>query len=113
MNFPAEKRDARLMRAMFGAVAPRYDLVTRVFSYGMDQRWKRLAVRRAGTSGSVVLDLACGTGDFSQMVSEAFPGARVVAVDLTLPMLSPGPPAQPRRGGLRQRDGAALCRRDV
>ncbi len=89
MNFPAEKRDARLMRAMFGTIAPRYDFITRVFSYGMDQRWKRLAVRRASlTRGSVVLDLACGTGDFSQMVSEAFPGARMVAVDLTLPMLS-------------------------
>ena len=90
MNFPAEKRDAGLMRAMFGAIAPRYDFITRVFSYGMDQRWKRLAARRASlTSGSVVLDLACGTGATSPNGLGGFPGqAKVVAVDLTLPMLS-------------------------
>ena len=89
VDSPVEKREARLMRAMFGAIAPRYDFITRVFSYGMDQRWKRLAVRRAPLpKGAVVLDLACGTGDFSQIVSAAFPGSRVIAVDLTPSMLS-------------------------
>jgi demethylmenaquinone methyltransferase / 2-methoxy-6-polyprenyl-1,4-benzoquinol methylase len=35
------------MREMFGRIAPKYDFITRVFSYGMDRRWKRLAVERA------------------------------------------------------------------
>jgi len=35
------------MRDLFSTVAPKYDFVTRVFSYGMDRRWKRLAVARA------------------------------------------------------------------
>jgi len=88
MNPPAEKRDGRLMRQMFGAIAPRYDFVTRAFSYGMDRRWKEFAVQRASlSSGALVLDLACGTGDFSQIVLRSFAGATVVAVDLTERML--------------------------
>ena len=88
MNSPAEKRDGRLMRRMFGAIAPRYDLVTRAFSYGMDRGWKEFAVQRASmSSGAMVLDLACGTGDFSQIVLQSYPGATVVAVDLTERML--------------------------
>jgi demethylmenaquinone methyltransferase/2-methoxy-6-polyprenyl-1,4-benzoquinol methylase len=88
MNPPAEKRDRRLMRQMFEVIAPRYDFVTRAFSYGMDRRWKQLAVRKAGLSnGAMVLDLACGTGDFSRLVLEALPAARVFGVDLTRAML--------------------------
>ena len=41
MSIPAEKSDRRLMRQMFGAIAPRYNFVTSVFSYGMDRRWKQ------------------------------------------------------------------------
>ena len=33
MSIPAEKRDLRLMRAMFSTIAPRYDFITRIFSY--------------------------------------------------------------------------------
>jgi len=76
------------MRAMFGTIAPRYDLVTRIFSYGMDRRWKRLGVAKAPLAdGAVVLDLASGTGDFSRLVLDGVPRARAVAVDLTEPML--------------------------
>lgn len=89
MSLPIEKRDGRLMRRMFGTIAPRYDFITRVFSYGMDRRWKLLAVQKASlTTRARVLDLACGTGDFSQIVLQARPGARVVAVDLTQEMLT-------------------------
>jgi len=88
MSSPAEKRDGRLMRQMFGAIAPRYDFITHVFSYGMDRRWKQLGVQKASLpDGAMVLDLACGTGDFSQIVLQSLPGARVVAVDLTEQML--------------------------
>ena len=76
------------MREMFGTIAPRYDLVTRIFSYGMDRRWKRLGVQRAALpENAVVLDLASGTGDFSQLVSRRLPDARTIGVDLTEGML--------------------------
>ncbi|MCL5743867.1 MAG: class I SAM-dependent methyltransferase, partial [Acidobacteria bacterium] len=77
MNLPAEKKDLRLMRRMFHAIAPRYDFITRVFSYGMDRAWKRAAVERVHLPDNPrVLDLACGTGDFSKLVLERLPRAR-------------------------------------
>jgi demethylmenaquinone methyltransferase/2-methoxy-6-polyprenyl-1,4-benzoquinol methylase len=88
LKAPAEKQDSRLMRDMFSTIAPRYDFITRVFSYGMDQRWKRLAVRRATLPARArVLDLACGTGDFAKLVTQQSPESNVVAADLTEQML--------------------------
>jgi demethylmenaquinone methyltransferase / 2-methoxy-6-polyprenyl-1,4-benzoquinol methylase len=85
---PQEKQDQRLMQAMFGTIAPRYDFVTRIFSYGMDRRWKRLGVEKTPLpDGAVVLDLASGTGDFSRLVLDRVSRARAIAVDLTEPML--------------------------
>jgi demethylmenaquinone methyltransferase/2-methoxy-6-polyprenyl-1,4-benzoquinol methylase len=53
--------------AMFDAIAPGYDLTNRVISLGLDVRWRRRTVRSLGlAAGSVVLDLACGTGDLCQ-----------------------------------------------
>jgi demethylmenaquinone methyltransferase/2-methoxy-6-polyprenyl-1,4-benzoquinol methylase len=88
VKLPPEKQNSRLMRRMFSTVAPRYDFITRAFSYGMDSRWKRLGVKQAGLPNApVILDLASGTGDFSRLVAHQFPGARAVAVDITERML--------------------------
>lgn len=76
------------MRAMFGTIAPRYDFVTRAFSYGMDGRWKQTGVERAHLPQQpLVLDLASGTGDFCAIVRRHRPGAKTIAVDLTERML--------------------------
>jgi demethylmenaquinone methyltransferase/2-methoxy-6-polyprenyl-1,4-benzoquinol methylase len=88
MSVPAEKHDSRLMRAMFASIAPRYDFITRILSYGMDRRWKRLGVMQAVfPENATVLDLASGTGDFSKLVRERQPDSRPIAVDITEPML--------------------------
>lgn len=79
------------MRRMFDTIAPRYDFITRAFSFGMDRRWKRLGVAKAALpENAFVLDLACGTGDFSQLVIERLPGATAIAADLTELMLRQG-----------------------
>lgn len=76
------------MRAMFHTVAPRYDFITRAFSYGMDGRWKRWGVERAHLPDRpVVLDLASGTGDFSLLVNRRHPGSQAITVDITERML--------------------------
>ena len=88
MKPPIERHNLSQMRAMFSTVAPRYDFITRAFSYGMDIRWKRSMVDRARLPDRpIVLDLASGTGDFSLMVGQRYPGARAVAMDLTERML--------------------------
>ena len=88
VKLPPEKQNSRLMRRMFTTVAPRYDFITRAFSYGMDKRWKRQGVEQAGLPQSpLILDLASGTGDFSMLAGRHYPGARSIAVDLTERML--------------------------
>ena len=90
MKTPTERQDLGLMREMFGRIAPRYDFMTRVLSYGMDGRWKLACgggERVASEDDAVVLDLAAGTGDFSELLLRRLPRARSVAVDLTEPML--------------------------
>ena len=73
---------------MFSTIAPRYDFITRMFSYGMDRHWKRQGIRRADLpEAPLVLDLASGTGDFSLMVRQNRPRARSIAVDITERML--------------------------
>lgn len=83
--------DAKLAynKRLFATIAPRYDLITRLLSYGQDARWKRrLAqiVRDDADGGRRlrVLDLACGTGD----VALALAGTHdVTGLDLTAAML--------------------------
>ena len=72
---PAVARSCRRLRArprpnaatcgaLFATIADRYDLITRVLSYGMDGRWKRRLIARAAVQpGERALDLATGTGD--------------------------------------------------
>jgi demethylmenaquinone methyltransferase/2-methoxy-6-polyprenyl-1,4-benzoquinol methylase len=76
------------MRGMFGTIAPKYDFITRVFSYGMDRGWKRMAVARTALPPrAAVLDLACGTGDLGKLAAARYSGAHIVAADLTESML--------------------------
>jgi demethylmenaquinone methyltransferase/2-methoxy-6-polyprenyl-1,4-benzoquinol methylase len=74
------------VRRLFSTVAPRYDLITVLLSYGQDRRWKRrLAAMARATAGMRVLDLACGTGDIAFEVASR--GARVTGLDITPRML--------------------------
>lgn len=75
---------------MFSRIAGIYDLLNRVLSLGVDRRWRRRTVRRAGdVSRSVVVDACCGTGDLSVEFARA--GARVVGVDFTHEMVVRAP----------------------
>jgi demethylmenaquinone methyltransferase/2-methoxy-6-polyprenyl-1,4-benzoquinol methylase len=76
------------MREMFTTIAPKYDFITRAFSFGMDRGWKRMAVASAELPARArILDLACGTGDLAKLVAEQCPNAKIVAADLTEFML--------------------------
>ncbi len=86
---PEDKR--RYVRRLFGRIARRYDLTNDVMSAGQHRRWKRQALKIAGLgTGQVVLDLAAGTGDFALLAVRQGRVARVIAGDLTLPMMLHG-----------------------
>jgi len=74
------------VRAMFDTIAPRYDLVNRLMTFGLDRHWRTLAVRGLDlAAGASVLDLACGTGDLCRDLTAA--GYRPVGADLSFGML--------------------------
>ncbi len=82
----ADKHDR--VRAMFGAIARRYDLNNRVHSFWRDQAWRRFAVRAADVKpADRVLDVACGTGDLTLAFATRSPANEVVGVDFTPEML--------------------------
>lgn len=85
---PAHKR--AYVRDMFARIAPRYDTLNRVMTFGMDQRWRVRAARRAvgNQTAPRVLDLATGTGDFAIALQTVCPQARVVGLDLVPEMLT-------------------------
>jgi demethylmenaquinone methyltransferase/2-methoxy-6-polyprenyl-1,4-benzoquinol methylase len=71
---------------MFDTIAPRYDLVNRVMTFGLDRLWRRRAVETLDLApGSTVLDVACGTGDLCRDLDAA--GHRPVGVDMSPGML--------------------------
>lgn len=76
-----------MVRKMFDAIAPRYDLVNRIMTFRLDTRWRRRAVRDlALPPHSTVLDLAAGTGDLCIDLRRA--QLRPIAIDLSFGMLS-------------------------
>lgn len=77
--------EATAVRRMFESVAPRYDLLNRVLSMGIDRSWRRRVVEALALEPEhAVLDLCCGTGDLALALA---PHARTRACDFTWSML--------------------------
>jgi demethylmenaquinone methyltransferase / 2-methoxy-6-polyprenyl-1,4-benzoquinol methylase len=74
------------VRTMFDRIAPVYDVMNRVMTAGLDQRWRRETVKAVVRPGDRVLDACCGTGDLA--VASLNAGAReVVGLDFSPRML--------------------------
>ena len=85
-NLPQGEEKREAVRSLFDTIAPRYDLVNRIMTFGLDVRWRRKALEALALApGSRVLDLACGTGDFCRALSKA--GLQPVGIDLSMGML--------------------------
>jgi demethylmenaquinone methyltransferase/2-methoxy-6-polyprenyl-1,4-benzoquinol methylase len=79
----------RGIRDMFDRIAPRYDLLNRVLSLGIDRRWRRFAVRQLVVpKDGMVLDIATGTGDVAlEIGSQTDASVKIVGSDFTQGML--------------------------
>jgi demethylmenaquinone methyltransferase/2-methoxy-6-polyprenyl-1,4-benzoquinol methylase len=75
--------DPEAVRELFDAIAPRYDQLNDLLSFGLHRLWKRRAVLwLRARPGDTVLDLCCGTGDLALLLAERVrPGGRVLALD--------------------------------
>jgi demethylmenaquinone methyltransferase/2-methoxy-6-polyprenyl-1,4-benzoquinol methylase len=78
-------------QAMFAKVAPRYDVMNRLMTGGMDGSWRHELITRAQiTPEACVLDIGAGTGDIALEIAREFPSSRVVAGDYTFEMMWAG-----------------------
>lgn len=85
-----EKTPERIS-GMFDAIAPRYDLLNRVLSAGIDRYWRTRAIRALRLApGGTLLDVCCGTADVALQARAAGAVGRVVGVDFAGSMLRIG-----------------------
>lgn len=83
---PSGNDKLEAVRQMFDEVAPRYELVNSVMTFGMDRAWRRRTINALAIhQGASVLDLGCGTGDLVRELHRR--GYDSVGLDLSLGML--------------------------
>jgi len=78
------------IQSMFDSIAPDYDRLNHIMSLGVDRSWRRRALKRIvdGSEVANVLDIACGTGDFSIAIAKrGGDKVKVTGVDLSEGML--------------------------
>jgi demethylmenaquinone methyltransferase/2-methoxy-6-polyprenyl-1,4-benzoquinol methylase len=94
---PGVQRAAKV-QDLFSTIAPRYDLINDLQSFGLHRYWKRRLITLAAPQpGQRLLDVCCGTGDVALRLAAA--KADVVGVDFSAPMLE--------RAHMRSRDAGA------
>lgn len=82
----AQQKKARDNREMFEAIAPRYDMLNNLLSFGLESRWRRRLIDLCQLqSGNDLLDLCCGTGDVTREAARR--GATVIGLDASEAML--------------------------
>jgi len=93
---------AAYVREMFASIAPRYDATNRLLTGGVDESWRRRAVRElAVPHGADVLDMCCGTGDLSFHLLRSDPTLHVRGLDFCEPMLDGARRRAPREAAGR------------
>lgn len=87
MSLPTGAAKRAAVVAMFDRIAPRYDLMNRLMTFGIDRAWRRRAIAALELRpGDLMLDLACGSGDLAAEALRA--GGRVVGLDFSAGMLA-------------------------
>ncbi len=106
MALPATEDKREFVERMFDGIAPRYDLMNRLMTLGIDRAWRRRLLAGLGLpSSSTILDIGCGTGDLLE--EAATRGLRGIGVDLSAGMLAKAAERVPGAQLLRA-DAAAL-----
>lgn len=96
---PLVSGDAKrpFIHRLFTDIAPRYDWFNRLSSCGLDQGWRRVALREGGVGpGQRVLDVCAGTGDLTLLAAEYVGASGSVGRWLPPPSALPAPPRAER-----------------
>lgn len=82
-------KNGERVREMFAQIAPRYDLMNRVLSLGIDISWRKRVLDCLHLGGQLpILDCCTGTGDLALMLAKHVQGRiKVIGTDFCAPML--------------------------
>jgi len=106
---PHDRGRPETIRQMFDEIAPTYDRLNRVLSFGLDRRWRHKAVELlSGKVGGSFLDIAAGSGDVALDLGALRPRS-IVASDFAFNMLS----VFRKKLGTAHREGVALVSCDA
>lgn len=87
---PIEEKAAYVER-MFSRIAPAYDRMNRLMTWGLDRGWRAYAAAAvAPPARGRALDVGSGTGDFLPLLAAWMPDGIAVGVDFSLPMMQAG-----------------------
>ena len=81
------------IKNLFDNIAPNYDKLNHILSLNIDKGWRKKAVREIidGDKPLSILDVACGTGDFTiEICNNAKEGSRIIGIDLSEGMMKVG-----------------------
>jgi demethylmenaquinone methyltransferase / 2-methoxy-6-polyprenyl-1,4-benzoquinol methylase len=82
-------RDPARIETLFDRIVPRYDLMNRLMTGGLDRRWREAAAIEAAPSpAGPLLDICCGTGDLTLCLQRRYPASRVTGLDFSAAMLA-------------------------
>lgn len=76
------------IKNMFDEISSYYDFMNNVISFGMHYVIKFLAIKELKIEPrTMILDLCCGTGDFTKIISKFYPRARIIGFDISEKMI--------------------------
>ena len=89
--FASDKAKKQQVEEMFDSIAVRYDLMNRLFSAGIDMKWRKKTIRLLQKNDpKLILDMASGTADMAILACRLLNPKKVTGIDLSAEMLDIG-----------------------
>ncbi len=89
--YDGERQKGEQVEEMFDSIAPAYDLMNKLMSFGLHRSWRKKALTTAAAEFEMppkdILDVATGTGDIAFDLHERYPKAHITGIDLSEGML--------------------------
>jgi demethylmenaquinone methyltransferase/2-methoxy-6-polyprenyl-1,4-benzoquinol methylase len=83
-------KDPGKISRMFSSIAPRYDLLNKLLSAGLDRRWRKTAINLLPKKDGVFLDVATGTCDVALELEKRGYNSKIIGIDFSHEMLRAG-----------------------
>ncbi|GAC1417576.1 MAG: bifunctional demethylmenaquinone methyltransferase/2-methoxy-6-polyprenyl-1,4-benzoquinol methylase UbiE [Flavisolibacter sp.] len=89
--FSSEDGKKQQVRAMFDQLAPKYDLLNRLLSAGIDRGWRKKAIKLfLQDQPQILLDVATGTADMALLAAGILQPRKIIGIDISDKMLQIG-----------------------